>query len=263
MDRKINRRSGGMGRKKIAVAVIAAAAVVFAAILQRSLRNHPQTQAVAQGTAYLQQLETRSIDTINQDVISVRKKARSEAIASGKLSLWAQFDTSLLFGDSRIAAFEEFGFLSEDKVMAHNGWTINNLKKNEDQIASKGPENLFIGVGSNDMQSNLGDGADGYAAEYLDVLKEIQAKAPNTKIYVISIMPVNDKALSETQYRALENVDSYNTAIQKMCGENGISFIDTTDLCKEHADLYEPDGVHFVKDFYPLWGQMLADSLAL
>ena len=267
MSQKQGGRADEARRKKRTAAAAAVAAVIVAIILAVSAagrrESRAQALAVAQGTAYLQKMENRSIETINQNVTSVRKKARAEAIASGKLSLWAQFDTSLLFGDSRIASFSEFEFLSEDKVMAHNGWTINNLKENIGQIAAKGPENLFIGVGSNDLQSNLGNGAEGYASEYLAVLKELQSKAPDTKLYVISIMPVNDKALSEAEYQALKNVDSYNTAVKKMCEDNGFTYIDTTSLCTDHADLYEPDGVHFKKDFYPFWGQMLADSLDL
>jgi hypothetical protein len=265
MNWKKDGRTGSVRRKRTAVTFVAIAvvAVIIAASAAGRHANQNQAQAVAQGTAYLQKLENRNIDTINQNVVSVRKKERAEAIASGKLSLWAQFDTSLFFGDSRIASFAEYDYLSEDKVMAHNGWTIHNLEKNVDQIAAKSPENLFIGVGSNDLQSNIGDGPDGYAVQYLDVLKILRSKAPNTNLYVISIMPVNDKALSESQYQVLKNVDSYNTAVQKMCKDNGITYIDTTSLCTEHADLYEPDGVHFKKDFYPLWGQMLADSMDL
>ena len=249
-------------RALILVLCIAAAAVIFIAVKAVRGRNG-NSAAVKSGVAYLQSLEARDPDEISQSVVAARKEARAEAIASGKISLWGLFDTSLLFGDSRVDAFSAYEFLSEDRVMAHNGWTIRNLEEQIDEIVSQNPEYLFLGVGSNDIQSNLGGSAEGYAAEYEKVLKEIQEKLPDTKICVNSILPANEKALAETEYQMLKNVPEYNEALQAMCEKSGYTFIDLTDLCEEHPDLYEPDGVHFQKDFYELWGQELANAMDL
>ena len=33
--------------------------------------------------------------------------------------------------------------------------------------------------------------------------------------------------------------------------------MDITQLCEEHTDLYQDDGVHLLGGFYPLWGTEL------
>lgn len=38
---------------------------------------------------------------------------------------------------------------------------------------------------------------------------------------------------------------------------NGTPYVDITQLCEEHTDLYQDDGVHLLGGFYPLWGTEL------
>lgn len=247
----------------IGTAVLLLLVLLIIAVAVRRGRNPQEKKALEQGTAYLESLEQRDVTAIAQDVTAPRKQARAEAIASGELPLWAQFESSLFFGDSRVADFSGYGFLSDSQVMAANGWTIRKLVQEKDAIVSRAPENLIIGLGSNDLQSNLGGSAQGYADEYLQAVQPIQEALPDTTIYICSILLANGKALSEQKYQALKNTASYNEALQAMCEKAGFHFVDLTSLCTEHPEAYEPDGVHFKKEFYPLWGEAVANMLEI
>ena len=44
---------------------------------------------------------------------------------------------------------------------------------------------------------------------------------------------------------------------KRYCAENGVIFVDNSAICTELKDLWEPDGIHVVKAFYPHWGKNL------
>ena len=42
-----------------------------------------------------------------------------------------------------------------------------------------------------------------------------------------------------------------------MCEENGVLFADNTQLSEDYADLWQPDGIHLLPEFYPRWAANL------
>lgn len=42
-----------------------------------------------------------------------------------------------------------------------------------------------------------------------------------------------------------------------MCEENGVLFADNTQLSEDYADLWQPDGIHLLPEFYPHWAANL------
>ena len=59
----------------------------------------------------------------------------------------------------------------------------------------------------------------------------------------------------------LAHLEEFNTAIREVCAEEQVTCIETGDLAKE--ELYEPDGQHFIMDFYPLWFERMAEAAGL
>jgi hypothetical protein len=39
--------------------------------------------------------------------------------------------------------------------------------------------------------------------------------------------------------------------------EHGVIFVDNSDICTEYEDLWDKDGIHVFKAFYPHWGKNL------
>ena len=43
--------------------------------------------------------------------------------------------------------------------------------------------------------------------------------------------------------------------------DNGINYINTTEICDSHQHLYRGDGVHFKPDFYPIWARTILKEI--
>ena len=52
-------------------------------------------------------------------------------------------------------------------------------------------------------------------------------------------------------------IPQYSAAVEKMCQENGIPFVNNDAISEEYASLWDPDGIHLQEDFYPLWAANL------
>lgn len=45
--------------------------------------------------------------------------------------------------------------------------------------------------------------------------------------------------------------EAFNEALQAMCEEDGYTFVDCTFLIEGKDGIYEPDGIHVIKSYYP------------
>ena len=75
-----------------------------------------------------------------------------------------------------------------------------------------------------------------------------------------SIFPVSAVKQAEKS-RRFEKIPEFNAALQKMCDENQLAFLDNTGLVSE--GYYEQDGIHFKSEFYPIWLRRMAEVAAL
>ena len=66
-----------------------------------------------------------------------------------------------------------------------------------------------------------------------------------------SILPARDPAFN-TSTKWLE-IPDWSNAVGEMCAENGFAFVNNDQLAEEHADMWEIDGIHLLKTFYPYW----------
>ena len=70
-----------------------------------------------------------------------------------------------------------------------------------------------------------------------------------------SILPAREPAISR---EALwKQIPSYSEAVKKICAQCGALYADNTQLSEDHADLWQPDGVHLLPEFYPYWAANL------
>ena len=58
-----------------------------------------------------------------------------------------------------------------------------------------------------------------------------------------------------------EKIEKYNQALQALCDEQQIGFIDNT-VIVENSD-YEEDGIHLKSPFYPRWAVHMAEVTSL
>ena len=90
-------------------------------------------------------------------------------------------------------------------------------------------------------------------------MKQIQEEIPDAHIFVNSVFPVQEKALTEEP--ELADIASYNEVLKTMCSDLQIGYIDNTEIVEEQY--YEEDGIHFKAEFYPVWADRMAEVAAL
>ncbi|UEL46361.1 GDSL-type esterase/lipase family protein [Terrisporobacter hibernicus] len=176
-----------------------------------------------------------------------------------KINLIDKFSSSVILGDSRAESIVSYEILDSSPVVAYKGRNLISAQKEGDinKAISLAPANLFLTYGLNDVEL-YGDPSD-FIKEYEKVIKDIQSKLPNTKIYVNSIFKVKDKAISESP--SLKNVPQFNTAIINMCNKLGVTYIDGSSIVDESS--YEDDGIHFKPGFNKRWVEMLVQKANL
>lgn len=266
MDRKFRFARNIFGKYRwAAVAVILlAAGLVLAAVTHSSRKNKKNPDI--QGLSYLSSLEKGSVDTVKGDIRKVQQE-REEAeqrkildqFQNGSVDVWSYFGNFAVLGDSRAVGFSYYGFMPEDRVFAGSGNTIQNIDDSLDALKSLNPSVIVLAYGLNDISLGISSGmwptSEDYARAYQSQLVKLQEAVPGARIYVNSILPVQDTALSRDS--SWTKIAEYSEAVGSMCRENGYGFVDCSELVTQHGDLFDPDGIHFQKDFYPYWARTI------
>lgn len=176
-----------------------------------------------------------------------------------KVALIDKFSNSVILGDSRAESIVAYEILNNSSVVAYKGRNLMSAQKEGDinKAINLAPKNIFLTYGLNDIQI-YGNTSD-FIKEYEKIIKDIQNKLPNTKIYVNSIFRVNSKAISKSP--ALKNVPQFNTAILNMCNKLGVTYIDGSSIVDD--SLYEADGIHFKPEANKRWVNLLIQKANL
>lgn len=236
--------------------------LILAALLATTACSKtPAAQAsLDKGIAYLEAQEKKdpadvdaAIQVIEQQRLEAQREELLQSLISGEKDVWGMFQNAVILGDSRAVGFSYYGFLSDEQVFATSGERITQVPEHYDEIRAANPSYIYLCYGLNDII--FWDGAEAYAEGYAEVVEELQAEFPNATIIVSSIIAIYDPAFEkESDWYQLPE---YSAAVERYCNENGIAFANTDDLCAEHSDLWQPDGIHLMPDFYHYWASNL------
>ena len=91
--------------------------------------------------------------------------------------------------------------------------------------------------------------------EYIQCVRMIQSRLPDATIVVSSILPARDPAFNRSE--KWRNIPQWSAALEKACKDNGILFANCDYLAVSYPNLWDPDGIHFRKEFYPYWASNL------
>lgn len=125
------------------------------------------------------------------------------------------------------------------------------------QILPGHPAKLFLLTGANDVSHDLS--ADSIAALIRMTVKRIRKESPSTKIYLQSMLPINE---SFGRYKKLDGktdmIPEINARLQTLAGEEGIAYIDLFPLFAEKGtnvlrSELTADGLHLNEDGYKIW----------
>lgn len=133
---------------------------------------------------------------------------------------------------------------------------ITGVEKRLTQVTSGRPAKIFLLIGINDVSHGLT--VDQLAARYERLVREIREQTPDTKLYIQSVMPINNDFNRYKNLKGREKViPSLNNRLQTIAAQNGAEYVDLTKALESAPDKLNPkytnDGLHLNGPGYRAW----------
>ena len=262
---------------------VLAAGVLAAALLLGGCGGRKPADTAA-GISYLESLEQRDPDAVDQ-VLRQRRLAELEAqreellrsIKAGEQDPFTLFQDAVILGDSRAVGFFYYGFVDESRNLTGTGDTILNIPGKLDTLQAMNPRYVYLTYGLNDIKIGHWASLEAHITEYMERVRQIRERLPDAVIVISSVLPYHDpsartdasgettptsgsssaSSLTEADRKRLAQIPEWNRLMADAAREHGVIFVDNSDICTEYEDLWDKDGIHVFKAFYPHWGKNL------
>lgn len=229
--------------------------LLFCIMLIEGISNRAKMQVdTSQGLEIIKAAEEGDVTAVELKIQSLDAQSQ----LGGDRSLKEIFASAVIMGDSMALGFAEYDVLNASSVVADAGVSLTDLDEQIKKVKEINPQYIFMTYGLNDVVTTKGDEAK-FAEQYKSAVKQIQTELPNTRIFVNSLFTVQSKAAEKEA--VYEKIEKYNQALQALCDEQQIGFIDNT-VIVENSD-YEEDGIHLKSPFYPRWAVHMAEVTSL
>lgn len=150
--------------------------------------------------------------------------------------------------------------------LAASGMTAKLVCSNMERSGAPAVDKAFIMLGFNDVVGDKSSNAQ--IIEYHDrIIHSIRQKAPKSKIYVQSVLPMTDElpnSINSGRNAAEINkqIESLNEDLHMLCEKEGVTFVSLyySFLDKETRKLKKKltfDGMHLTAEAYTLWSKLL------
>jgi lysophospholipase L1-like esterase len=131
-----------------------------------------------------------------------------------------------------------------------------------EEIVLTRPAKLFLMIGINDIYQGID--LETIFENIRQITGQLTTKNDHTKIYIQSILPVNeDRLLAHEQLNT--KIYTLNGRLQRFCRDNGFTFVDLYPEFLNHSgqldNAYTFDGVHLNEQGYVLWAELLQEYL--
>ena len=175
-----------------------------------------------QGSALTKGIVEDKIENIN----------KTENIVFVGDSIFDWFPTEKIFSDLPIVNTGIAGNTTND--------ILNDMEK---RIYQYNPTKVFINVGTNDIK--LDDDSDELnetvANNIIKIAEEVKKHRRNSKVYIISIYPVNNN-LRSAEGRHSSEIKAINSKLENYCNTSEeITFINTFDELKNNEEMFDTD----------------------
>ena len=244
------------------VCVILLALVLIPALKKGPTAEPANPEALEAGRAFLEEMDSKDPAKVDEvlkqrraEKLAKEREALLQKLYNGEVDVWSMFEDYVLLGDSRAVGFYYYDFLDKSRVLADGGNTIRNVADHMDEIIALNPSYIYLCYGLNDVSIGYWTTKEPYAQEMLQVVRGLQEKLPDALVVVSSILPARDPAFQRAS--KWREIPDYSAAVEAMCKENGIVFVNNDQISAEHADLWGPDGIHLQPAFYNYWGSNL------
>ena len=172
-------------------------------------------------------------------------------------------DDIVFFGNSITdgAELQELLGMPNVKNRGIVGDNVSGLIERVHQVTKGHPKKIFILIGCNDISQD--QTIEEITTNYRTLLRKIQQDSPESKIYIQSVMPINnDFGRYKTLFGKEHLIPELNEELVKIAKEFNITYIDVQPpladpesgkLKKE----YTPDGIHLMGPAYQEWIEVL------
>ncbi len=237
----------------VVVVVVAVIIGVVAFVVHR--HNVKKNADLAAGVSYLENLENRDTDEVEDEIKKKKAEERKAALNSEDADIWKMFNDSVIMGDSRAVGFSYYKFLDQDRVLATSGATIRKIPEWIDDAKKMNPSTVYLVFGINDTGMGFWKTPEAYIKEYEEQAEKIQEALPKAQIYIVSIIPATDPAFEKST--SWKVIPEWNKAMKAHFVDTKIRYIDITDTVNAHKNLYDADGIHMQRAFYPYWAKAI------
>lgn len=175
----------------------------------------------------------------------------------------------IVFLGNSITDGGEFNELFENPSIKNRGISsdvISGVIERLDQVTTNHPSKIFLLIGVNDVSHNLS--ATQIAKEYEELVKSIRQKAPESKLYIQSLMPINNDF---GRYKNLKNKEKVivdiNNLLQDIAERNGAVYVDLWPALAEKKTgklrrEFTNDGLHLLGNGYEAWADAIRHLVA-
>lgn len=170
----------------------------------------------------------------------------------------AKYDNFVYLGDSITDWYPLDEMYSEEIPIVNSGVagyeTTDILKRMDKMVYQYNPTKVFILIGTNDLKYK-DDSEEKVADNIIKIIKKINKKRPNAKIYYQSIYPVNRNLKNHAaEERYNDEIKKVNSILKDYCKKNNVTYIDMHKiLSDENGNLnekYTTDGLHLSTSGY-------------
>lgn len=133
---------------------------------------------------------------------------------------------------------------------------ITGVEKRLTQVTAGHPAKIFLLIGINDVSHGLT--VDQLAARYERLVKKIREQTPQTRLYIQSVMPINNDFNRYKNLKGREKViPALNRRLQTIAAQNGAEYVDLTKALESAPNKLNPkytnDGLHLNGPGYRAW----------
>jgi lysophospholipase L1-like esterase len=132
-----------------------------------------------------------------------------------------------------------------------------------DEIIRHDPKKIFILIGTNDL--NKKSTIASIVRTYSGIIDALKKQLPGTKIYVQSVLPVNEQLINRQYYSGTnEQITGLNIALKRMAVSMQVTYVDLyNSLLDDRHQLniaYTYDGLHLSGKGYLAWARLLTNK---
>jgi Lysophospholipase L1 and related esterases len=208
-----------------------------------------------------------AIASAQQAAVDSNARPNSYATRVGQFRTYPNSKKDIIFLGNSITAGTDWAELLGNPNARNRGIsgdiTFGVLERLDEVIEGK-PARVFILIGINDIQRNIPDTL--IARNHRLMIQRIKAGSPDTKIYVQTLLPVNNEFTQfKNHYNKDEHIQFVNDALRKTAAEEKVTLIDLhpqfLDANKKLDKRYTMDGLHLNAAGYQVWAKILKPYL--